>query len=450
MIAVNERAREAGARPGMRRREGEALCPGGVILERDRRREATTFEQVVRRIEDLVPRVDIIEPGLVLVEISGALRFYGGEAELLELVGKELDDDRARFGVADGAFAARLAAMSAEPGRLVVVDDDAAFLATQDVSVLGNRDIAATFRWLGITTLGALSQLPRATVTSRFGDLGLEAHRLAAGEGPQASPRMVPEDVEVSQDYEEPLDTLDRVGFAARSLAHQLVDNLRQVGAAAHRIEVEAVTEQGKRRLRVWRSADPFTEEMLAERVWWQLRAWIDSGGVDGGIVRLRLAPADVSGGGRQLGFLEDTVATIEAERALARVQSLVGPERVLGARPRGGRTTADRVQWHRWGEEPGPDAEEAPWPGGTPSPSPALVPPNRPSLQVEWDDGMPVRIRLRSRWEPVLNWAGPWRLTGRWWKDEITVDRYQIVTSAGALLCEVQDGVTWLAGVYD
>jgi hypothetical protein len=29
-------------------------------------------------------------------------------------------------------------------------------------------------------------------------------------------------------------------------------------------------------------------------------------------------------------------------------------------------------------------------------------------------------------------------------------VDRYQIVTSAGAFLCEVRDGDTYLVGVYD
>ncbi len=451
VVAVNERAREAGARSGMRRREGEALCPGGVILERDRQREATTFEQVVRRIEDLVPRVDVIDPGLVLVEISGALRFYGGETELLRLVSKELDDEGARFGVAHGAFAARLAAMSADPGQMVVVDDDASFLATQDVSVLGNRDVAATFRWLGITTLGALSQLPRATVTSRFGEVGLEAHRLAAGEGPLASPRMVPEDTEVLQNYEEPLDTLDRVGFAARSLAHQLVDNLRQVGAAAHRIEVEAVTEQGDRRLRVWRSADPFTEEMLAERVL-VAASCLDRLGRGS---RWHRSPS--IGAGRRVGSGPSAWLSRRYRRNHrgrtgpgAASQTLVGPEQVLSARPREAGPQLTGCNGIDGARMPESKTEDAPWPGGTPSPAPALIPPNRPSLEVEWEEGMPVRIRLRSRWEPVLNWAGPWRLTGRWWKDEMTVDRYQIVTSVGALLCEVQDGVTWLAGVYD
>ena len=63
----------------------------------------------------------------------------------------------------------------------------------------------------------------------------------------------------------------------------------------------------------------------------------------------------------------------------------------------------------------------------------------------------MPVRIRLGSRWVPVLSWAGPWRHVGRWWLGEAGHDRYQLVTSAVAFLCEVaEDGATTLAGVYD
>ncbi|NIQ58795.1 MAG: DNA polymerase Y family protein, partial [Gammaproteobacteria bacterium] len=70
----------------------------------------------------------------------------------------------------------------------------------------------------------------------------------------------------------------------------------------------------------------------LADRVWWQLRAWIEDSGVPGGIVRLRLDPSDLSGDGRQLALFEDVVAQEEAGRALARAQALVGPDGVLAA----------------------------------------------------------------------------------------------------------------------
>ena len=84
------------------------------------------------------------------------------------------------------------------------------------------------------------------------------------------------------------------------------------------------------------------------------------------------------------------------------------------------------------------------------PDPAPALVPPEPRPVEIEWEDGMPTRVRMRSRWEPVLSWAGPWRKVGRWWEGEPAADRYQIVTSVGALLCEVREGATYVMGVYD
>ena len=139
-------------------------------------------------------------------------------------------------------------------------------------------------------------------------------------------------------------------------------------------------------------------------------------------------------------------------ERALARAQALVGAEGVLQATPQGGRMPAEQVLWYRFGEEPGIAERDvtAPWPGATPGPSPALVPPEPVPFDIEWDEGIPTRVRLGSRWEPVLNWAGPWRLTGRWWKGEPHADRYQLVTSAGAFLVVVRNGGSFLAGVYD
>jgi protein ImuB len=142
----------------------------------------------------------------------------------------------------------------------------------------------------------------------------------------------------------------------------------------------------------------------------------------------------------------------LDARRALGRAQGLVGPDAVLQAAPQGGRDPEERVRWHRWGEEPGAPSRDpkAPWPGRLPSPSPSLVPPQPRPFEVEWDAGFPVRVRLGSRWEPVLGWAGPWRQTGRWWEGEAAADRYQVVTSVGAFLCEVREGRSWLVGVYD
>jgi protein ImuB len=453
----------AGVTLGMPRREAEALAPFATVLIRDPGEESRRFDPVVEAIEVLIPRVEVVSPGLVLVPISGAVRFYGGEDTLAELVEREMArlvgqvrGGLALVGVADGPFAARWAAATSDAGRPNVVNDTIGFISRLDLAALRESlnadELIDTFRWLGVSTLGDLARLPREALATRFGNPGLLAHRLASGEDRFVESREIPADLAVDTSFEEPLESLDAVAFAARALAERLLRGLRASGVAPHRVSILVEAAAGEPRERIWRSADPFTEKALSDRVWWQLRAWVESGGVPGGISRLRIAPADLSDEGRQLGLLQDETSRIEAERALARAQALVGPDGVLQGRAQGGRMPQERVAWSRWGEPPVDQERDpsAPWPGATPSPSPALVPPRLQPLEVEWDAGIPTRVRLGTRWEPVLTWSGPWRLSGRWWAGERDADRYQLVTSVGAFLCVVAEGRAYLAGVYD
>jgi protein ImuB len=458
IVAVNPAAFAAGVRLGMRRAEAEAICPTVVTTVRDPGAEMVAFEPIATVIESLIPRIEVAEPGLVFAPVSGAVGYYGGEARLIERVVKEIDDLTGvgfRIGLAAGPFAARHAAARATGDPpVLVVEDDAAFLASLDIGALGSEELVATFRWLGITTLGELARLPRGAITSRFGAIGLAAHRLASGPDREVVARIIPTDLTIEERFDPPLEDMEQVGFIARAMAVRLVEGLTSAGTAPYRISIEAEAADGSIRARTWRSADPLDDGAIAERVRWQLRAWVEGpgAGVRGGLAALRIEPADLSGGGRQLALGEDAMRDAAVQRALAATQAIVGMDGLLQAEPQGGRDPIDRVSWRRWGERrPAPQRDpSAPWPGSLPSPSPALVPPEPQRLTVEWDGGMPHRVRLGSRWEPVLSWAGPWRRVGRWWHGETPADRYQVVTSAGAFLCEVRDGETWLVGIYD
>lgn len=458
VVACNPSAGEAGVEIGMQRRSAEAVCPTVVTLVSDPAAEASAFEPVLSAIESVVPRVEPVEPGLAFVPLDGAVGYYGGERATVERIARELDAAGVsgyRLGVAGGPFTAHQAALRIpEADPALIVDDDIAFLASLDVAVLDHDDLVATFRWLGIRTLGEVAHLPRDAVVSRFGSAGLSAHRLATGEQSRTSPREVPEDPAVTETFDPPLDNLEQAAFVARSLAARLLGAAGSSGAIPYRVEIVVEAADGTVRSRTWRSLDPFDESSLAERVRWQLRAWLDSvsGGIRGGLVRITITPADFSDTGRQLGLHEDATGVAEADRALVQAQALLGMDNVLQASPQGGRDPGERVAWRRWGEDRvGPIRDPAaPWPGSIPGAVPALTPPEPERLEVEWDGGLPARIRLGSRWEPVLSWAGPWRRVGRWWNGESSADRYQLVTSAGAFLCEVRDGVAYLTGVYD
>lgn len=414
-------------------------------------------DKPARAIESLVPRVEISEPGTYFVPIAGAVEYYGGEEALCEEIERELDPfgGDCRIGVAAGPFASYQAArMTTRSKPIHIVRDDAAFLAGLDVSSIGSDELAGTFRWLGITTLGALAELPRDAVIARFGRPGLEAHRRASGTDRDASPRSIPQDPMVESHFDPPIDDFEQASFAARNLAQRLMGNLAPYRIAPHRVIVTAIAADGTARSRTWRSADPFSERSLVERVRWQLRSWIDgsSAGIRDGLITLRLEPGDLSGSGRQMALEEDAKGVEETQRAFMEVQTIAGRGNMLVARPQGGRDPGEQVSWSRWGDEADTADRDltAPWPGRIPGPAPALIPPEPIPFAVTWIEGVPDQVRLRSSCVPVLSWAGPWRKVGRWWEGEGASDRYQIVTPAGAYLCEVRDGRTYLLGVYD
>ena len=477
VTGATEDVLEAGVRLGMPRREAEVMAPFAKVLTRDPGEETRRFETVVQVVEDLVPRVEVVAPGLLFVPVVGAVRYYGGEEKLAATIDSALTKLSNPFcvnkgkiegekltqkhpphqtGVAEGPFAARWAAAMAMPGAPNIVDDTIAFLSSLDLETLresmGGTEMIDTFRWLGISTLGDVTRLPRDTLASRFGNQGILAHRLASGEDRALDPRDIPPELSVSMEFEDPLELMDAVLFAGRNIVERLLGRLRSHGIAPHAVEITAVPASGKPKSRVWRSAEPLTEQALYDRVRWQLSAWVETAGVPGGVTGLRVAPGDLSGEGRQMGLLNDESTAIETERALVRAQALLGPDAVLQSAPQGGRMPAEKVAWSRWGEEPAAPVRDssAPWPGATPSPAPALIHRELQPIDIEWDGGLPSRIRLGTRWEPILTWSGPWRLSGRWWTGERSADRFQMVTSAGAFLCVVADGRAYLAGVYD
>ncbi|SFF87862.1 protein ImuB, partial [Actinacidiphila alni] len=83
VVACSAAARAAGVRRGMRVRQARSRCPWLRVVERDPAAETREFEPVVRRLEtEVMPRLEVIRPGMVAAPARGPARYWGGEAEL--------------------------------------------------------------------------------------------------------------------------------------------------------------------------------------------------------------------------------------------------------------------------------------------------------------------------------------------------------------------------------
>jgi len=513
VVSTTPAARAEGVRRGLRRREAQSRCPQLVVLPPDPARDARAFEPVVAAVAELAPGVEVIRPGLCAVAARGPARYFGGDRVVADRLARYVADrTRARclVGVADGRFAAALAAQH----HLVVPRGGSRdFLAPYPVETLGVPDLPDLLRRLGLRTFGAFAELPSRDVLARFGPDGARAHRLARGldDRPLAARPAAPE-LAVQTELDPPVERVDTVAFAAKALAEQLHEGLARRGLACTRVAIEAQTEHGEQLTRLWRHEGVLTPTAIADRVRWQLDGWLSgsarvlpraaapppatlpaplkvigadsdlppavaaasrSGSVErptAGIVLLRLVPDEVIPyGGMQLGLWGGMGESDErAGRVLARVQGMLGPDRVLTAVLGGGRGPDDQVQLVPWGDRRTPDRPaEPPWPGRLPAPSPATVLPDPIPVEVTDSAGSPVGVtdrfvvtghpaRLAIAGRPpveIASWTGPWAADERWW-DPATATRqarFQLVGTDGTAWLVTRDHTHWhLEATYD
>jgi protein ImuB len=486
VIVCSEAARVEGVRRGLRKREAQNRCPHLTVVERDADRDARAFEQVVAAVESVAAGVEVVRPGACALAARGPARYFGGEERAAERIVErvaEACEVESQVGIAEGVFAAGLAARA---GRLVAPGQTAEFLAGVDIAALDRSRLVDLLRRLGIRTLGDFAALPATDVLARFGLDAALAHRFASGQDARPlAVRRPPPELEVTDEYDEPLERVDVAAFAARALAERLHERLGAYGLACTRLGIEAVTAHGEELHRVWRHDGLLTAAAIADRVRWQLDGWLSGtsrsrpGGSaaprrwsprpTSGIVRLRLVPDGVL---RHLGLQpglwgESGEQRDRAHRALSRVQGILGPDAVVTAVLKGGRSPGDRVRLVPWGDERVPERPEPPWPGRLPPPSPAAVLPQPLPATVYDATGAPVGVNARlqltavparvavdtARPVEIVGWAGPWPVEERWWSptEARRRARFQVALADGrAMLLSLSAGRWSVEAFYD
>ncbi len=460
VVAASGRALAEGVRPGLRRREAEARCPGLEVRRRDEAEEVRAFEPVLEVLEGLGAPVATRAPGWAALPTRGPARYFGGERALVDKVVAALDGlgvatGRWRVGVGDGEL---VATEAARQGAIVARGRGAAFLAPLGIDLVGRTELVGVLRRLGIDTLGAFAALGEAEVGARFGADGALAHRLASGLGDEPSrPRPTRADLSVRTELDPPAADVEAVAFVARGLAVALAARLSEAGLVCTRLRVEVVSTTGEQIARRWSGDGGVDPAVVAERLRWQLEAWTTVRGRCGGagqdvgevtpwsgVESVALVPEEVEADlGRQLDlWSRPRAGEGQVARAVARVQGMLGHSSVARAVLVGGRGPGERVRLVAFGDpypgvgatrpetartggpapatcREGPDrprrgargsrrgagvprretrtASDAPWPGRLPPPNPAVVPSAPPPVELLDPGGARVLVDARG-----------------------------------------------------
>jgi protein ImuB len=473
VFACSPAARAEGVKRGIRVREAQARCPGLVVRPYRQQLDHRTFETVVTAVEELMPGVQLLRPGICVVRIRGAARYYAGEKPaglaLIALL-DQLTIAGSRVGIADGPFTAEQAARTATAARRVRVvpeGQSAEFLGSLPIALLELPPLVTLLRRLGITTLGDFAALPAVDVFGRFGEIGAHLHALSGGRDSRPIiPHVPPEELDVSVGFEPPLDRVDQVTFGVRAVADDFVQKLVREHLVCTALRIEIDTEFGDYSERSWLHPRSFVPSDVVDRVRWQLQG---SGEIDAGlrsrVSSVRIVPEAVDAIGNHEVGLFGSGPDARIHSGLSRVQSMLGHAAVVIPVMSGGRTLADRQVTVPWGDRTMlPRQVSQPWPGQLPKPAPSTVFPTPHPVQVVAENGEAVEVDERgilsavpARFSPhgsgrdarqITAWAGPWPVTERWWDADSArrLDRFQVVDDRGVAWLLVLERSNWSA----
>jgi nucleotidyltransferase/DNA polymerase involved in DNA repair len=224
------------------------LAPEATFLDAESEADRTEVEAAFERLAAFSPAVaGTSDPadvafGLLEAQIDGLEGLWGPEPVLAERIAGALEPLLAgppRAGIAGTRFAATVAALAAEPGKLVAVppEAEAVFLAPLPASLLSpDPDVRARLRRFGLRRIGQVAELATSALVARFGEEGARIGSRSRGEEVEAfRPRRAPERLALGLPIEPAVAELDAIRFVLRRLAVALAASLAARGLAAER-----------------------------------------------------------------------------------------------------------------------------------------------------------------------------------------------------------------------
>lgn len=463
LVALTPGARSAGLRLGMTAAEARALVPDVELHPLDAEGERIDRAALARAFEAISDRVAFPWDDALITEISRTAGVFGGEGEAVaraRQLARALGH-RCQLVVADDPLAAlALAACSRDdivvlPGRTAEALAPLPLTALTAGGALGaSMELVAGLRAVGIDRIGQLAKLDPASVSGRYGPVGVRAHQVARG-----LPASVPaldwsplqgELPRASTPVAGATSTL-QLHVALPGLLGSLSEQLAARDLAVVRLRVGLRLERGPQAdtgahpsLLVGLGRPTRSATTLARLI----RKRLEGVRVDAPVDELVLEVVEaVPDQGWQPGLTDRTEATEPLPELLARLRDHLGDDGVFTAElvdawrpegtwraapvasslPRPAPDAPDRdllgAPIGAWSDDP-VEVQSA-WEQALEVPRPTVLLPSPARIEVTVRDGRPVRVRLPDQAPAgVLRAEGPERLQGEWWSPSTRFDR--------------------------
>ncbi len=240
-----------GVRPGRTVAEARAVLPELAVCPHDPQADRRRLGQLAAGAMQFSPIVQPVEPGVLLLDVTGCERLFGGERRLggLGIRYVEREGFSVRGAIA-GTMGAAWALAHAGGERLAVVEPEGEVAALAGLPAWSLRiepDAVAALDRLGVATVDDLLHLPRSSLAGRFGRSVLRRLDQAVGAMDEPVEPFRPAELPaVRMSLAFPTDRQEVVHAGVESLLGRLTQRLEQQGQGAAELVCTFYREQAR------------------------------------------------------------------------------------------------------------------------------------------------------------------------------------------------------------
>jgi protein ImuB len=172
VVAACERAQRFGVRRGMGMAAALALVPNLETCARDVTRERQLLERLATRAHRFTPRISLVPPDGIVLEVKGSLHLFGGAEKLCRAI--EVDCFEAGVKPIVSLAPSPLAALAgARAGQALLITDPSRLVgeisALKLFTLRWPAEVLGRLQRIGVYTVGQALRLPRGGFARRFG-----------------------------------------------------------------------------------------------------------------------------------------------------------------------------------------------------------------------------------------------------------------------------------------